>query len=344
MTLALTLVWTANALAGDLPAKFDYLGPEMKYFTNKAGRELVYIDEGEKDWRTVLFFSGAGTSVQAFYLTEFAHTLRNDLKLRVISLGRNGFGQTGFVPGQTYQDYADDVKELLEHLKVDAFAGVAISGGGPFMAAVAESLPDKVLSLHFAAAYSYKEAGPLRICAALQQDREKFKSDLASWIKNPKVWWDLGKNTSIHKIPAFQDTANNEGAHAYFIRGQMADPAPVIHEYTMLCTIPAPQGPSVVTAPIFMYYGTADKSVVMGHAEFWKARFSRGQSQTLRVYQDEGHDVQYRHWDQVLFDLAGQGDGTLICPKGGKAALVGPDEAEKLVSGGKAALGLCMWQ
>lgn len=344
ITLALTLIWAGSALAGDLPTKFDYLGPEMKQFTNQAGRKLIYIDEGEKDWRTVLFFGGAGTSVQAFYLTEFAHTLRNDLKLRVVSLERNGYGQTEFIPGQTYQDYANDVKELLAHLKIDSFAGIAISGGGPYLAAVAETVPDKVRSLHFAAAYSFAQSGSLGTCKTFKEDYEKFTSDLASWIKNPMVWWDLGQNTSVHKIPAFQDTANNEGAHAFFIRGQMADPAPVIYEYTMYCTVPAPEKPSAVTAPLFMYYGTADKSVVMGHADFWKAHFARSQAQTLRVYPDEGHDVQYRHWDQILFDMAGQGDQTLICRKSGKAELVKPAEAEKLVGGGEATLGLCMWR
>lgn len=340
---ALTLGLGGQALALDFQAKFDYLGPEMKPFTNKAGRNLIYIDEGEKDWRTVVFCGGAGTSAQAFYLVEFLHSLRNDLKLRVVSLERNGFGQTEFVPGQTYQDYAGDVKELLDHLDIKEFVGVAISGGGPYLQNVADLMPERVQSLHFAAAFSNVEYGMLKSCVSLKEDAKKYEADLTSWIRNPMVWWDLGKNTSVHKIPAFQDTANNEGAHSFFIRGQMGDPAPALHEYTTFCTAPAPKAPSTVKAPVFMYYGTADKSVEPVNADFWKKHYQHSLSQTLRLYPDEGHDVQYRHWDQILLDMAGLGDKTLIC-RGDQAELLEPDEADRLVKEGQALLGLCAWK
>ncbi|MDL2259857.1 alpha/beta hydrolase [Deltaproteobacteria bacterium OttesenSCG-928-K17] len=343
MAFVLALFLAGPALALDLPDKFDYLGPEMKHFANKAGRDLIYIDEGEKDWRAVVFCGGSGTSVQAFYMTEFLRTLRLDLKLRVISLGRNGFGMTEFVPGQNFQDYASDVKELLDHLGVEKFAVVGISGGGPYVQNIADLMPERVVSLHFAAAFSNVDNGMLSSCKAMKEDAEKYKGKLTSWIQNPMVWWDLGKNTSIHKIPAFQDTANNEGAHSFFIRGQMGDPAPAIHEYTMFCTAPAAEGPSKVTAPVFMYYGTADKSVTPSHADFWKKHYQNSASQTLRLYPDEGHDVQYRHWDQILLDMAGLGDKTLIC-QGDKAELAAPAEADKLVKDGKAIYGICAWK
>ena len=342
--LALTLLWCGTVLAVDFPTKFDYLGPEMKKFTNKQGRELIYIDEGEKDWRTVVFFGGAGTSVQAFYLTEFLHSMRSDLKLRVISLGRNGFGMTEFIPGQTYQDYARDVKELLDHLGVDKFVGVAISGGGPYLSTVADELPDQIISLHFAAAYSNYENGPLGSCKSIKENPEKYKEDLTSWIRNPMVWWDLGANTSVHKIPAFQDTANNEGAHSFFIRGQMGDPAPALHEYTTFCSVPAPKEASKVNAPIYMYYGTADKSVVPSHADFWKKHYKDAKPQTLRTYKDEGHDVQYRHWDQILLDMSGQGNSQVIICQKGQAKLASPEDADKAVAAGEAILGICAWQ
>ena len=113
---ALVMIWSGPALALDFPEKFDYLGPEMKKFTNQAGRNLIYIDEGEKEWRTVVFCGGAGTSAQAFYLVEFLHTMRKELKLRVISLERQGFGPTECVPGQTFPDLARDAEAALDPL------------------------------------------------------------------------------------------------------------------------------------------------------------------------------------------------------------------------------------
>ncbi|MDL2227033.1 alpha/beta hydrolase, partial [Deltaproteobacteria bacterium OttesenSCG-928-M10] len=166
---------------------------------------------------------------------------------------------------------------------------------------------------------------------------------LAGWIQNPTVWWDLGNNTSIQKIPAFQDTANNEGAHSFFIRGQMGDPSPAIYEYATRCQRPRPAQASALTVPVFIYQGDADKAVTVEHAEFWAKHYANSKQVTTRLYPGEGHDVQYRHWDQILLDMAGQGDKVLICEKG-KASQVAPAEADKKVKAGQAILGLCAWE
>lgn len=63
-----------------------------------SGRTVHYIDEGEPGWHTVLFLGGAGTSVRAFGLLEFARSLRQQLRIRVVSVERNGLGQTRFDP------------------------------------------------------------------------------------------------------------------------------------------------------------------------------------------------------------------------------------------------------
>jgi hypothetical protein len=40
----------------------------------------------------LVFIGGQGTSLEAFQLSEFARTSREELGLRVISVERNGFG------------------------------------------------------------------------------------------------------------------------------------------------------------------------------------------------------------------------------------------------------------
>ena len=60
----------------------------------------------------------------------------------------------------------------------------------------------------------------------------------------------------------------------------------------------------------------------------------------MRTYPDGGHDVQYRHLDQILLDMATGGAQVLICD----------DDVEKMVSPAIVALessnmlGLCVWQ
>ena len=46
---------------------------------------------------------------------------------------------------------------------------------------------------------------------------------------------------------------------------------------------------------------------------------------TVRTYPDGGHDVQYRHLDQILLDISGQGDQILVC-ENGQQRMIDPSE------------------
>ncbi len=61
----------------DLQRAFDPLrAMEPHELVVSDGRTVRYIDEGDAEWRPVVFFGGLGTSVGAFDLTEFARTTR----------------------------------------------------------------------------------------------------------------------------------------------------------------------------------------------------------------------------------------------------------------------------
>jgi pimeloyl-ACP methyl ester carboxylesterase len=135
------------------------------------------------------------------------------------------------------------------------------------------------------------------------------------------------------KVRGFTDRTADEGARAFFIAGQMGDPRGVAREYKRFCDAPADV--SRLTAPAFFYYGEADKAVTPSHGEYWAGKV-KGKV-TFRRYAHEGHDVQYRHWDQLLLDVAGYGDRILVCERG-KAKLV-----KEPVDGTRQTLGVCAW-
>ena len=97
---------------------------------------------------------GQGTSLEAFQLTEFARSSREELGVRVISVERNGFGESELNLDLRYPDYNAEVLAVLDHLGVDRFSIVAISGGGAYAAHLAAAVPGRVRSLHAAAATS----------------------------------------------------------------------------------------------------------------------------------------------------------------------------------------------
>ncbi len=320
-----------------LPAQFDALGPAITALPGKAGRVVQYADTGEIGWRAVLYIGGTGTSARAMLMTGYLETLRRRLHIRLISVERNGFGDSVFDPAWTLADYADDVRGVVDHLGLARFAVVAISGGGPYAAHVAAAMPERIVSLHFAAALA--DAPNAAPCA---MDADTLTRQLAPVVGNPQSWWAFPASSPTHRIPGFADRAYDEGARAFFIRGQMGDARPEAAEMLRYCHARLADLPLArVTAPVFTYYGLADPLVAPANGAFWRDRL--GGPVTARVYPGEGHDVQYRHWDQVLIDLSGlAGTGaqarTLVCVRG-KERLV---PAARVPRG--ATTGLCLWR
>jgi pimeloyl-ACP methyl ester carboxylesterase len=252
------------------------------------GRVVRYIDEGDPEWRAFVFFGGLGTSARAFFLTEHARSLRTAHRLRAISVERNGFGETQFDPSLGLDDAAADVLAVLAARAVQRFSIVAFSGGGPFAAALATRVPERVLSLHLAAA----AAGDLIVGSPAAAEIARLGDD-------PAALWEFPLDSAVHGIAGFTDAAAAEGRHAL---GTGHGAAALAHEWRLLCSGPLPSLASV-TAPTYLYWGSADDVVPPAHAEAWRAVL--GAPVTLRLFEGETHDVQYAHWDQILLDAAG---------------------------------------
>ena len=311
-------------------ARFDPLAEPRGVHTlrGRRGRTLHYLDSGAPGGRTLVFFGGLGTSVGAFSLTEFARSTRESLGLRAVSVERNGFGRTPFDPARGYREGTDDVLDVLAALGIERFAIVAISGGGPHAAALAARVPERVISLHLAAAAAGSAVARSRAGAELLADPAALAAD-------PAGFWRYPAGSPVHRIPRFAEAAAREGARAL---GTASGAQALAHEWALLCSEPLPDLRSV-RAPTYLYGGAEDELVPPEHLALWLAAL--GGVVTVRSYEGEGHDVQYRHWDQILVDAAGSGGRVLIC-QDGAARLVAEAELEERLAAG-ATLGLCAW-
>jgi non-heme chloroperoxidase len=314
---------------------FDELGPAVQALPGPKGRTVHFADTGEAGWRPVLFLGGTGTSARAFLMTGYLETLRRQLHLRFVSVERNGFGDTPYDPAWSYDDYVGEVRAVLDHLGIGRFAMVSISGGGPYAGHIAGAMPDRLISLHFAAALANVRSAELDTCQLPLADVAK---GLATTVQNPQAWWGYPATSPTHRIPGFPDRAYDEGARAFFIHGQKGDPLPEAAEMRRYCN-PALPPLRAVTVPTYTYYGGADPLVVPANGAFW--RQAVGGQAIERAYPGEGHDVQYRHWDQVLIDLAGFGTRQLVC-RDGTAVLLSDAETRRAEATG-AKRGLCLW-
>ncbi|WP_307843548.1 alpha/beta hydrolase [Streptomyces sp. B15] len=234
---------------------FDPLGPPMHQLRH-AGRTVHYSDTGEKGGTPVLFLGGTGTTARVSGMTEFLRTTRQKLGLRLVSVERNGFGDTEFDPGLGFADYTSDVRAVLDKLGVRKAPVVAISGGGPYAAHFAAAAPERVSSLHLAAALPPYGDKP-SYCG--KSDKE-LKAYFREQIRDPRKWWAFPEDSPVRRIPGFTDTAEEDGARSYYLRGQLGDPSAQVHEQKLYCRRPGPDL-SHVKAPAYVYTGTKDTAV-----------------------------------------------------------------------------------
>jgi pimeloyl-ACP methyl ester carboxylesterase len=109
--------------------------------TLSDGRKLCFAEYGDGQGKPVFYFHGfPGSRLEA----KLAEGIALDTHVRFIGIDRPGYGLSSFKPGRTFVDWADDVIALADALKIERFSILAVSGGGPYAAACAFKIPDRL--------------------------------------------------------------------------------------------------------------------------------------------------------------------------------------------------------
>jgi pimeloyl-ACP methyl ester carboxylesterase len=113
----------------------------QKYVTLSDGRRLGFVEYGDRQGRPVFYFHGfPGSRLEA----KLAETTALDTHVRFIGIDRPGYGISDFKPERKFVDWADDVIGLADSLGFDRFSILGVSGGGPYAAACAFKIPDRL--------------------------------------------------------------------------------------------------------------------------------------------------------------------------------------------------------
>lgn len=105
------------------------------------GRTLAYAEFGDPDGAPVFVFHG-GIGSRGFGLL-FEDAAR-EIGVRIVSPDRPGYGRSDPVSDRTLLDWPDDVAALADSLDVDRIAVLGVSGGGPYAAACAHAMPERL--------------------------------------------------------------------------------------------------------------------------------------------------------------------------------------------------------
>ena len=101
------------------------------------GRTLSVAQFGDPAGPPYFYFHGYPGSRQESAVLD-------GLPIRVIAIDRPGYGDSSPLPGRRLLDWPADVAAVADQLGVDRFAVLGVSGGGPYAAACAYALPQRV--------------------------------------------------------------------------------------------------------------------------------------------------------------------------------------------------------
>lgn len=111
--------------------------------TLRCGRSLSYAEFGASTGAPVVYCHGfPGSRLEA----AVADRTASSRGVRLIAADRPGFGMSDYCPGRTIPAWADDVQDLAEHLELDEFSMLGVSGGAPYALACACRLPRRIRS------------------------------------------------------------------------------------------------------------------------------------------------------------------------------------------------------
>jgi pimeloyl-ACP methyl ester carboxylesterase len=114
---------------------------DCKFLSLTNGGRLAYCEYGSAIGTPVFFFHGWPSSRTMAALTDEA---ARKLGARIISTDRPGIFNSTFQPNRSLLDWPDNLRELADHLGIERFHILAISGGAPYAFATAWKLRERV--------------------------------------------------------------------------------------------------------------------------------------------------------------------------------------------------------
>lgn len=132
-----------------------------QHITLQDGRILGYCEIGAARGKPVFYFHGfPGSRLEA----RLAEKMARETNIKLISIDRPGYGLSQYQSHRTFMDWSDDLTTLADDLGIDRFTVIGVSGGGPYAAACAWKIPERLKSVGIICGL-----GPLNIPNAMDE-------------------------------------------------------------------------------------------------------------------------------------------------------------------------------
>jgi pimeloyl-ACP methyl ester carboxylesterase len=285
--------------------------PPVRTLRVEGGRSVGYYEYGDPTGAPLFALHGVPSCGAGFNWTDDAARERG---LRVIAPDRAGVGISDPLPRRPVVDYAGELASIADAFGFDRFAVLGYSGGGPFAAAVAYGLADRLTSVGIAAG-----AGQIGVWAKTSDFETTDARFLGMSLRHPLL------ARAILRLVSSTAQASPKQAVASFARelsssdrevlASLGDPRTTMSTFTHAflrgargvvddyATLAQPWGFAVedILLPVHVWQGDADTMVPVVQAH---ALVERLPDATLTVYPGEGHLAVITHIGEILDTLA----------------------------------------
>jgi pimeloyl-ACP methyl ester carboxylesterase len=287
---------------------------DCKFLSLKNGGELAYAEYGTATGTPVFFFHGWPSSRTMAQLTD---TAARELGVKIISADRPGIRDSSFQPNRKLVDWPQVVEQLADHLAIQRFRILAISGGAPYAYAAAWNIPERVPAVAVASG-----APPIVDLKDYSGLLLLYRRLLWLYSRSPQtlrvLFFLTGAVARVRPPVRFRplmlrllqlqpcDASSLEDSVAFeacFESQRHAWQASVKGLTVDAEIFAAPWGFRLedVDVPVRLWHGTKDRAFSTGVAEYVAARLPDCKT---RLIEGEGHySLPIRHMREILADL-----------------------------------------
>jgi pimeloyl-ACP methyl ester carboxylesterase len=271
----------------------------------KDGRLLGYAEYGDVAGRPVLYFPGAPSS-RLFHPPDEATT---SLGVHLIVMERPGYGLSDFQRGRSLVDWPLDVTAFADVLGLDRFPVVGVSAGGPYAAACAARIPERVTR-----AAILGGVGPADVPGALQ-DLPRIRRAGAAIARNapwllPAILWlvanpNRGPENFFRKMISGNSPVDREvlsrpemkAALTENFREAMRQGVRGFAQDAVILSRPWGFRLEDISIPVHLWHGEEDANVSLSAARAVARAIPNCRATFLP---GEGHWLFLEHWKEIL--------------------------------------------
>ncbi len=282
---------------------------EIQTIKLKDGRRLAFVEYGDPKGKPLMYFHGWPAS----HLSAAKYdALAKKMHIRVIAPDRSGYGLSDFKKGRTILDWPRDVVELANFLKIQKFAVLGVSGGGPYAAVCGYAIPKRLTNVGIAVGLS-PIIGPHMFDGMMWMSRVGWMTYgkapvvrfLAAWIQYINSRWGPTWGIYGHLFGAkadkkfYEDRETRLATKEIFreaFRQGWRGPELDLKLYTTDWGFEV----GAITSKTYLWYGASDQNVSLNMGKYY-ANHIKGSK--LTVFAGGGHMISVTHAPEIFKTL-----------------------------------------